>query len=187
MNNIFLKRAIFGFIFCGIILIALFFIEKKDNERMNRVNTEQNRIYTTENNQVYNLNGINNESISIQDLYEGEDDAKYKEEINSLIDKGLKSYSNNVDAFIYYEGLSDEASKSAIFFDKDYKSLVEYISLLKYKDDGYKFNKLKDTDNYIWGSFSKKNSNEKPTYVVIDKLDGKIKALNNNSIQLIVY
>lgn len=59
MNNIIVKRAIFGFIFCGIIMIALFFIEKKEDEEMNKVNTKQNRIYTTENNQVYNLNGIN--------------------------------------------------------------------------------------------------------------------------------
>ena len=187
-------RLIVGFIFIAIMWILILIFESKmkttENQNVNIESSRQVESYNLkkeENNSFYDSTYIMDQNLSMEDLNNNEDNSADKEEVFSLIDKAARS-PVPVEAFIYSKQISDEDKFSgSIYYDLDYKGLIDYIDLFKYKAEDYRFNKLRNTDKYIWGSFYKKNSNEGHTYVIVNKADGKIKALNNDLIQVIVY
>ena len=187
-------RLIVGFIFIAIMWILILIFESKmkttENQNVNIESSRQVESYNLkkeENNSFYDSTYIMDQNLSMEDLNNNEDNSADKEEVFSLIDKAARS-PVPVEAFIYSKQISDEDKFSgSIYYDLDYKGLIDYIHLFNYKAEDYRFNKLRNTDKYIWGSFYKKNSNEGHTYVIVNKADGKIKALNNDLIQVIVY
>lgn len=109
-----------------------------------------------------------------------------KEEVLELIDKGLQSDSH-VEAFIYSKDLLKSDYLVPMFLEGEYREKVDYIDLYKYKQTEFKFITLRNTEKYVWGYFEQNEEQNEKTYIVIDKLSGKIKTLNNNSIQVVIY
>ncbi len=110
-----------------------------------------------------------------------------KEDFYSLVDKGIES-NKNVEAFIYSKNITEnEDTYMNIYHNGKYKELVDSINLYEYEDSKYQFSILKNTDSYIWVSFSE-NINDKfeTTYIVFDITNNMIKSLNSNLLQVSV-
>ena len=125
----------------------------------------------------------------IVDLYANYEEIENisKKEVISLIDKGLQS-SSQVQAFIYSREFFEDDDLSMIFHQGEYKDLTKFINLSKYKETKFEFTVLRNTEEYLWGYFLEEgNVENKVTYVVIDRLSGKVKSLNNNLLHLVIY
>ncbi len=176
-------RLIIGFSIILVLSIIIHFIEPK-GEKNKTVNTDIDLIRANATNFLSYNDGDNslsspNSNYNMKDLSSPSDTDNYKDKIFSLIDTGLKSNSQ-IEAFIYSADLS--------YFESNYKQLLDYIDIYKYKKDNYKFVILKDTKSYIWGSFVENHDNQDNiAYVLIDKTSGIIKSFNTNSIQVVIY
>lgn len=110
-----------------------------------------------------------------------------KEEVFSLIDKGSKEISN-IKVFMYSRELFDDDSLAPIFVEDEYNGLLNYIDFFQYKDEKYNFSTLRHKDDFVWGYFLEEGKEpEEKIYIVIDKKSGQLKALNKNTMQVIVY
>ncbi len=109
-----------------------------------------------------------------------------KEEAFKLIDKGLQSDSY-VEIYMYSKEFLESNDLVPVFWEGEYREKIDYFDLSKYKQKEFKFITLRNTEECIWGYFEKNDEQKEKTHIIIDKLSGKIKALNNNSIQVVVY
>lgn len=111
-----------------------------------------------------------------------------KEEIFSLIDKGIEN-SSNIKVFIYSRDfLENDDSFAPIFAEDEYKGLLDYIDFFQYNDEKYNFYTYEHKDDFVWGYFIEDGKGpEDKIYIVIDKKSGQLKALNKNTMQVIVY
>ena len=156
-------RIIIGFIFAIIMSILVFVFENRG---------ENNFIVENSNkNETLYLNEEEMENIT-------------KEDIFSLIDKGLKSSSVG-EFFIYSKEFFEDAELARVFYEGEYKDLVDFIDLNKYRENKFEFVNLRNSEKYVWGYFFTEDN--EITYIIIDKLSGKLKSLNSNLLQVIVY
>lgn len=109
-----------------------------------------------------------------------------KDDIISLVDKGLKS-SSKVNFFIFSrETLDDEYTKTLEC--GKYKDLIKRLDLSKYKGVEFDFIFLEETEKYILGYFSEKDNNiNGTTYVRINKFNGELEDLDNNLLKVTIY
>lgn len=159
-------RIIIGFIFVIIMSILVFVFENRGENNFIVENSNKNET-------VY-LNEDKTANIT-------------KEDIFLLIDKGLQSSSNG-EFFIYSKEFFEDDDMARVFYQGKYKDIVNFIDLDKYRENKFEFVSLRNTKKYIWGYFFERDSEiNGTTYIVIDKLSGKLKSINSNLIQVIVY
>lgn len=110
-----------------------------------------------------------------------------KEQIFSLIDKGLKS-SSNTEFFIYSRDFHESGTLERVYYEGEYKEINHFCDLSQYKESKFEFWTLRNTEDYVWGYFiDESEEKEKATYFIIDKSSGMLKSLNNDEIQILVY
>lgn len=171
-----------GLIFVAILYVVILLVEPKANNNNNTAKTYQNKV--SNNTQFTGAENTENKIIEKnEELLEN----TTKDEIFSLIGKGLEN-PFNVETFIYSTEFLNDSSLSNIYFEGQYEDIIEYINVDKYRSDSFRFTSLRNTENYIWGYFLEegKEQNEK-TFLIIDKLSGRIQALNDKNRQIIIY
>ena len=110
-----------------------------------------------------------------------------KNEVFLLLEKGAKD-SSHTKTFIYSAELLNDDSLMPIFVEDEYKEILDVINIFEYKNEKYDFITYRHTDDFVWGFFSEDGKElEEKIYIVIDKKSGKLKALNKNTMQVIVY
>ena len=179
-------RLLTGFTFLAILAIIIYCVHPKDSNQKNneqKIYLQNNTSHVPESYSLYIDNTSQNTSVAT--MKNPKLSKITKEEIFSLLNKGLENNSN-VEAFIYTKEFFQNKNVANVFFEGKYKDLTDYLKLFKYKDNAYYFDVLKSTNTYIWGNFYEENIKES-TYIVVNKSDGKIKSLNNSSIQVVVY
>lgn len=109
-----------------------------------------------------------------------------KEEVFSMIEKDVDK-SSTIKFFMYSEEFFENDSLAPVFTEDNYKGMLECIDFFKYKDEKFQFITLRHTKDFVWGYFLEEGKKDEKTYIIIDKTSGRLKALNNNTLQLIVY
>lgn len=110
-----------------------------------------------------------------------------KNEVFLLIEKGVKE-SSNIKIFIYSTELFNDDSLMPIFVEDEYKEILDIIDIFEYKNEKYDFITYRHTNDFVWGFFLEEGKElEEKIYIVIDKKSGKLKSLNKNTMQVIVY
>lgn len=109
-----------------------------------------------------------------------------KEEIFSLIDKGIEN-SSTIKVFMYSREFFEDDSLVPVFAEDKYKGLLDFIDFFQYKDEKFEFITFRHTKDFVWGYFLEEGKEDEKTYIIIDKSNGMLKALNNNTLQVIVY
>lgn len=175
--NKFQIRLIIGIIFVIIIYSLILFLEPKKNSNDNIKNNSKNN----EKNQTNFISMENIETMETEkDNREISRDVT-KEEIFSLIEKGLET-PVNTEVFIYSTELFSGDNLSSIFFEGQYKDIIDYINLNEYRSDNFNFTTLRDTNSYIWGYFSKKDKEKyEKNFFLVDRSSGRIIALNSKN------
>jgi len=113
--------------------------------------------------------------------------AMSKEQIFSLIDRGLKS-SSNTEFFIYSKEFHESGDLERIYYEGKYNEINQFCDLSQYRESEFTCITLRNTKEYVWGYFADgSDEKNKVTYFIIDKASGMLKSLNNDVIQIIVY
>lgn len=126
-------------------------------------------------------------SIMLYNFYYGKPKQyNTKEDIISLLDKGLNS-SSQVNIFILSrETLDDEYTK--ILNEGKYKDLIGFLDLPKYRRAEFEFTYLEETDECVLGYFLEKDNNlNGTTYIRINKRNGELEDLDNNLFKATIY
>ena len=168
-------KLLIGLIFVGIIYVLILFLEPKENVNKNEIN--QKSFINTVNTSKNETDNVEREEIK----------NVTKEELFTLIEKNLQ-VSSKVELFMYSTEFFHDNNLANIFYEGEYKEVYDYIDLSKYKNENFKFTTLRNTENYIWGYFLEKNKEQsEKTYIIIDKLSGRLKSLNNKNEQFVFY
>ena len=176
---------------CAIIAIisTLIYIYKQNEKNSitssNQYSKSHKEISALLENGAIPVNMINH-TEEVQNMKFDETTLITKKELFNLIDKGLKEFSN-VKCFIYTKEIFEGEKISPVFLNEEYKDILDYLKIYRFKEETYSIFTLANTEEYIWIRLYNNTDQNNDTYIVLDKLTGKLKSLTNNDFQATLY